>query len=402
MTSDFPAPTHARNMRLLGYSDLAGHIDTVQVMVQRGHAYVGNIFSGGFSIVDVSDPRAPRPVGFVASPPNTMSLHLQASDNLLLVVHGRDEFSPASAPYDQSTIAGRNWSAGMAIYDIAQPAVPRQIGFLPVSGIGLHRIWYVGGRYAYASAKLDGFSAHILIVIDLADPTRPELVGRFWLPGMASGETPHWPKPGGYYSLHHPIVHGTTAYCSWRDGGLVVVDVADPTSPRLIAHRWWAPPFGGGTHNALPLPDRDLLVVLDEPTADGQEDGAKLIWVFDNREPTNPVSISSMPPPADRDYIAVGGRFGPHNVHENRPGSFVSSEVIFATYSNAGVRAYDIRDPFRPVEIGALVPPAPRRFHDPRPNRPPVLQSNDVFVDRNGIFYTTGFSDGLFIGEFTG
>jgi hypothetical protein len=109
-----------------------------------------------------------------------------------------------------------------------------------------------------------------------------------------------------------------------------------------------------------------------------------------------------MPQPADRDYVAVGGRFGPHNVHENRPGSFVSSDIIFATYSNAGVRAYDIRDPFRPQEVGALVPPAPKRFYDPRPNRPHVLQANDVFVDRNGIFYTTGFSDGLFIGEFTG
>jgi hypothetical protein len=27
-------------------------------------------------------------------------------------------------------------------------------------------------------------------------------------------------------------------------------------------------------------------------------------------------------------------RIGPHNLHENRPGSFVSSELIFATYQN--------------------------------------------------------------------
>jgi len=31
-----------------------------------------------------------------------------------------------------------------------------------------------------------------------------------------------------------------------------------------MSHRKWSPPFGGGTHNCLLLPDRDLLVILDE------------------------------------------------------------------------------------------------------------------------------------------
>jgi len=32
----------------------------------------------------------------------------------------------------------------------------------------------------------------------------------------------------------------------------------------------------------------------------------------------------------DRDYVAIGGTFfGPHNIHENRPGSFQSSTLIF-------------------------------------------------------------------------
>ena len=93
---------------------------------------------------------------------------------------------------------------------------------------------------------------------------------------------------------------------------------------------------------ALPLPDRDLLVVLDEAVLDNREDGEKLIWLFDIREPSNPVSISTFPQPDEIDYVAKGAHFGPHNLHENRPGSFVSSTLIFATYQNAGVRAYDI------------------------------------------------------------
>ena len=124
--------------------------------------------------------------------------------------------------------------------------------------------------------------------------------------------------------------------------------------------RVWSPPFGGGTHNCLPLPDRNLLIVLDEAVLDNMEDGFKPIWVFDNQVKSNPISIATFPLPNDRDYVAVGGHFGPHNIHENRPGSFQSSRLIFATYQNAGVGIYDITDPFRPVEVGACVPPLRR------------------------------------------
>ncbi|STV43966.1 Uncharacterized conserved protein [Klebsiella pneumoniae] len=89
---------------------------------------------------------------------------------------------------------------------------------------------------------------------------------------QAGGETPDWPQ-GKRYALHHAIIAGDTAYGSWRDGGLTLLDVKDRTQPRLISHRNWSPPFGGGTHTALPLPDRDLLVVLDEAVLDNQEDG---------------------------------------------------------------------------------------------------------------------------------
>ena len=415
--SDLAPPSYSKNMRLLGVSDQGGRPDGVQIMVHRGYAYIGHIFSQGFSIVDVRDPRRPKPVGYVAAPPNTWTLHLQAHDDLLLVVHAKDMFAQPELADERTYYKGggtfhaadpapgeRDWSAGLAVYDTSNPAAPRQVGFMSVAGGGLHRCWYVGGRWAYASALLDGFSDYIMITIDMSDPAHPHEAGRYWLPGMnlAAGETPNWPLPSGRYGLHHPIVHGDTAYCSWRDGCLAVVDVADRGAPKLITHKVWAPPFGGGTHNALPLPDRDLLVVVDEAVLDNQEDGLKLIWLFDIRERANPVSISTFPTPPEADYAKVGGHFGPHNVHENRPGSFVSSELIFATYQNAGIRVFDIRDQYRPTEVGAFVPQAPRKLVDPRPNRPVVLHSADVFVDREGLVYATDFAAGLHILEYLG
>jgi hypothetical protein len=417
-STDLPIPSHARNMRLIGYSDQGGRSDGQQIMVHRGYAYIGHVCSRGFTVVDVRDPSRPRTVTYIANPPNTWSLHLQVHGDLLLLVQGHDMFAqadmadernyykPKSGTYASGAgHAARDWAAGMAVYDISNPEAPRKIGFMPVEGSGLHRIWYVGGRWAYASALLDGFSDYILITIDMQDPTKPEIVGRYWLPGMhvAGGEVANWPLPVGRYGLHHAVVHDDIAYCAWRDACLVVVDVSDKAAPKQIVHRNWAPPFGGGTHNCLPLPDRDLLVVLDETVLDNMEDGFKPIWMFDNQVKSNPVSIATFPLPDDTDYVAVGGHFGPHNIHENRPGSFVSSDLIFATYQNAGVRIYDIRDQYRPVEVGALVPPAPKKLLDPRPGRPVVLHSADVFVDRDGIVYCTDWSGaGLHIMEYAG
>jgi len=412
------AGARSHHLRYLGHSDQGGRADGLQVMVHRGHAYVAHPWSQGFSVLDVREPSAPRTLRYVPAPPNTWTIHLQTHDDLLLVVHARDLFADAAFADEKTyytrpvgetvgsvrgTSSQRNWSAGMAIHDLSRPDAPRQIGFFPVEGVGVHRIWYTGGRWAYLSALLDGYTDYILLIVDLADPTRPVEAGRYSLPGMhaAAGETPHW-LPHQRHALHHAVVHGDTAYACWRDGGLTLLDVSDRSAPRLISHRNWSPPFGGGTHSALPLPGRNLLVVADEAVLDQQEDGLKLTWVFDIRDPANPVSISTFPTPDDADYLAKGGHFGPHNLHENRPGSFVSEQLVFATYQNAGIRVFDLGNAYQPREVASYVPPDPVRMVDRRAGRPRVIQSADLFVDARGLVYATDYNAGLSILEFNG
>ena len=142
-----------------------------------------------------------------------------------------------------------------------------------------------------------------------------------------------------------------------------------------------------------------LLVVADESVLDNCEDGIKYIWVFDNRVPSNPVSISTFPTPDENDYAAKGAHFGPHNIYENRPDGMISSETIYSTYQNAGIRVTDIRDPYRPREVAALVPPAPKRLMDHRPNRPLVIQSCDVWVSAENLIYANDYNGGLYIME---
>jgi hypothetical protein len=416
-SQNLPKPDFVRNMTLIGHSDQGGRPDGVQLMVNKGYAFVGHMFSKGFSVIDVRDPRHPKPVKYMPAPPNTWTIHLQTHGDLLLVINAMDMFAAAALQDEKQYYTGslsekvatgttqkeRNWTAGLAVYDIKNPAEPRRIGFMPVEGGGIHRIWYVGGRWAYVSALLDGFTDYIFMTVDMADPTKPKEAGRYWLPGMnkAAGERPDWP-PNRRYGLHHAIVNGDTAYGAWRDGGLVMMDVSDRSAPKLITHRNWCPPYGGGTHNCLPLPDRQLLVVLDEAVLDKCADGIKYIWMFDIREPSNPVSISTFPTPDEADYRNKGAHFGPHNIHENRPDGMVSSTTIFSTYQNAGIRVHDINNAYRPKEVAAFVPPAPERLVDHRPNRAKVIQSCDVWVSKDGVLYTTDFNGGMYILEYKG
>lgn len=420
-SQDLPEPDHARNMKLIGHSDQGGRPDGVQLMVNKGFAFTGHMFSKGFSVIDVRDPRNPKPAAYVPAPQNTWNIHLQTHGDLLLVINAKDMFAAAEFQDETQYYKGalgekvgtagatepestqRDWTAGLAVYDIANPAEPRQIGFMPVAGGGIHRIWYTGGRWAYVSVLLDGFTDYVFMTVDMSDPVRPVEAGRYWLPGMntAAGETVSWDATRRN-GLHHAIVHGDTAYGAWRDAGLVMMDVADRSAPKLITHRNWSPPFGGGTHNCLPLPDRDLLVVLDEAVLDNCEDGIKYIWMFDIREPSNPVSIATFPTPSEADYPAKGGHFGPHNIYENRPDGLVSSDTIFATYQNAGYRVFDIRDAHRPEEVAAFVPPTPNRLVDHRPNRPKVIQTCDIWVSADGLVYGNDFNGGLYIMEYQG
>ena len=402
----------SRNIRFVGHSDQAGRSDGVQVMVHRGYAYVGHGFSNGITTLDVRDPKKPKITDFIACAPGTRALHLQTHEDLLFAVNTasvwtmqqfqteKDYFK--GSPADRLKNTNIQFASGIRVYDISQPSKPREIGFMPTDGMGPHRTWYVGGRYMYASIHFADMTDHCFAVIDVSNPQKPELVSRCWLPGMFSGggETPGWPE-GKRWALHHALIDGNIAYAAWRDAGLVVIDVADAARPKILKHQL-PQPGGAGTHSPLPLPDRKVLVLADEPTFANCKEGHRHVWTYDIRQPADPKVLARFPEPEEADYCAKGGFFGPHNLHENRPGAFQSSKIIFATYYNAGVRVFDIQDAAKPREIAYYVPPNPEKMADPRPNRPKVLQTADCYVDRNGLMYLTDQNAGLNILQFEG
>jgi hypothetical protein len=152
----------------------------------------------------------------------------------------------------------------------------------------------------------------------------------------------------------------------------------------------------------LQLPGRGLAVVADEATSNRCAKGLAYTWVLDVRAPENPVTIATLPTPTGDDFCNKGGKFGPHNLHENRPGSFQSESLIFATYHNAGVRAFDISNAHEPKEVGYFIPPAPERIVDIRPGAELVVQSTDVFAASDGTLYVTDTNGGLSVLEYEG
>ena len=395
----------------LSYSDIGGRPDSVQVMRNRAHLYVGHMFSNGVTILDAADPRKLKPVGFFTGGDFTRTHHLQVSDDLLLLANGANIVAMQSYDnirgYFENALADsitnrKKFRSGLSIHDISRPAEMREIAFLEIPGLGINRLWWAGGRYAAIAAHIDGFTDHFLCMVDLKNITKPEIVGKWWMPGMnrAAGEASTL-APGRRVALHHMITAANRGYGAWRDGGFTVHDLSDPAKPKLISHINWSPPFPGGTHTPLPLPGRKLAVVADEANAEKCAKGMFCTFIVDLRAEENPVSISTLPTPKERDYCGFG-TFGPHNLHENRPGTFQSEETIFATYNVAGVRVFDIRDQFAPREIGSWVPPMPKKLIDPRPNVALAAKSADILVTADGLVYVTDWNAGLNVLQYEG
>jgi hypothetical protein len=382
----------ARNLSLLAHHELDGAGNGGEGMVIQlarngrrilwvAHESAPTNFTG----IDVTDPRKPSIVVQTKLPHERMrSNSLDLAGDLLVVAYQTS--SPGLQP------------AGFEIFDVSDPLSPRSVTLFDASGPtsrGVHHLWFVDGNYVHVASGAPDFTPRnrkddqFYRIIDVRTPTRPSEVGRWWLPGTRDGdpEPPpvRHPKFDAGFRAHNTNVYPRRpdrAYIGYLDGGAIVLDVSDMAHPRLISRWDYHPPFPGFTHTVLPLFEPGLLIVSDESTTDGAVDWPKLVWVVDAREETNLVPVSSCPLPLEA-HASRGGRFGAHNLHENRPapGSWINERVVVGSFFNGGVRAFDVSNPLRPEEVAFYVPPAPKG------SRAGAIQINDVFVDERGIVY---------------
>jgi hypothetical protein len=410
-----------------------------QVVVKGGLAFIGHIAPPhGTSIVDVRDPKHPRVLSTIMLPNHRSHTHKARLAGDVLVVnsemHNRHVLrkgfdiprltadiaaktgrQPTDAELAQALSVGVTQLAelkdvakrgyedgGFRIYDIADPAQPREIAFQKTGGIGVHR-FDCDARYAYISTEMDGFHGNILVNYDLSNPAQPREVSRWWMPGqhVEGGESPHW--KGVQNRLHHGLRWEDEIWAACWYGGIYVLDVSDIASPRTVAHHNYHPPFPEPTHTVMrvphPIGGRQLAIAVDEehPHAPGQPHA--FLWVFDvsdyaDIKPISTFHVVDFDLPWARAHLDADGRYG-HDVYG--PGAHQFQEhmrdtLIYCTWFSAGLRIIDIADPLRPAEVGHFVPEPANGFRQP--------QSNDVDVDERGLIYLLDREAGLDILEF--
>lgn len=340
-----------------------------------------------FTGVDVTDPKKPKVIVQTELPHTNMrSNSLEVTGDVMAVA------------YQTYSVGEKN--AGIELFDISKPEEPKSITFFDCTGPysrGVHCLWFVDGEYIHCASGAADFQPRnpaddqCYRILDVRNMSKPEEVGRWWLPGTREGDSE--PAPARVYPengkdafrAHNTNVYPDRpdrAYVGYLDAGAITLDISDKANPKFVGQFNPHPPYPGFTHTSLPLIDRDLLIVSDESVQPAAADWPKLTWIVDNRVETNPVSIGSMPMPPVEEFRDRGGRFGSHNLHENRPGpAFRSETLIFATFFNGGVRGFDISNPYQPREVASFVPDAPEG------SRVPATQINDLYVDENGILY---------------
>ena len=394
-----PGIAEASGFRLSGYSDLDGKPAfklATQRVGDRRFLYTGHFWHHGWSVVDVTDPAAPEVLNFVEGPTDTWTLQVQVADGKMI--------TSLEGPSEGWGIApGLPYEEGALIWDVAtDPEKPALLGQYRAGGRGTHRNFYSGGDIAVMAANPAGFDGNIPVIVDLSDPAEPKEIARWWWPGqnVGAGEVSEY---GAY--LHGPAyVSGTRAYLGYGRVGMVVLDFSDLTNPELVARISFGD-LGGhlGCHSAVPMGDRGLIVANSE--AIKEHTGDPLNYAFVVEETGDDYRIASflpLPEPSPglpyASYYDKGGRFGPHNQHhfQGNPDHFNDPDSVLLTYFNAGLRRFDLTDPYVPRETGFFVPADPRERRGPKPTEL-VTQFEDVLVDDRGVIFCSDKNHGLFV-----
>jgi len=438
-----------RDMRLLGHDDLQGRSAYQPVIHHQGNrwiAYVGhhgglksNPLTGqmersGTSIVDVTDPRRPRYLSHIPGSPG------EAEAGGAQMVRVCDGASLPRGTRGKTYLLRTFGNLAHEVWDVSDTAKPALLTTV-VAGLNMtHKNWWEcdsGIAYLVSDGHPRGWRTHRMTKIyDLSDPAQPRFIRDFGLVGQEPGST--GPAPEG---VHGPIVYKNRVYFAYgtgSEGVLQIVDrdklltgdpgVADrfaPTPANLlypqIGRLDMSPAWGGHTSYpilGMPVPDwaanakgqtRDFLLLVSESLRNECQEFRQLSFMVDITTESKPFSVSTIQVPAfPGDFCSRGGRFGPHSSHESFTPIYYG-RLVFIAYFNAGVRAFDIRDPFNPREVAYFIPAVTAKTDkrcikvDGVDRCKVAIQTNNVDLDDRGLVYLADRADtGLHIVELTG
>jgi hypothetical protein len=233
-----------------------------------------------------------------------------------------------------------------------------------------------------------------MMILDLEDPSKPEEVGRWWIPGQwaAGGEAYPW-ADYAEPRCHHPLRRGDRLYVSYWHHGIFILDISDLSRPKLVAEGIKSRAFPHPTHTCLPLPQklkgRDVMIVADEDVSKRAPAAPAFTWVYDITDERRPIPISTF------QVENLDGNGAPQEAMTgcHQPSERLNGTVIPFAWFAQGLRLVDVSDPFRPKEVGHYLPDPPQGFER--------VSSNDVTIDSRGLIYLVDRQRGVHIVERT-
>ena len=266
-------------MTLVGHEELQGRSAYQPILHQQGGrwiAYVGhhggkamNPLTGrqednGTSIVDVTDPRAPRYLAHIPGEPGDGEA---GGAQMVRACNGADL---PKADKSKVYLLRSYGKQAHEIWDVTNPQKPSRLTVVVDKLRDTHKSWWeCDTGIGYLVSGVEGWRTRRMTqVFDLSDPAHPVLIRNFGLVGQQPGATGDVPT-----DLHGPISTGVTgnriyfAYGTNKAGVLQIVDRAkllagphEPTPANLLAPQVGRMDLSvnNGVHTALPVLGLDL------------------------------------------------------------------------------------------------------------------------------------------------
>ena len=331
----------------------------------------------GVVVLDASDPRNPLVTEYLTSramqDPHE-SLKVNEKRKLLGATKGPG-FGP-TAPADRQ----------FAFYDVQSDCTqPKLLSEVDVPGHSGH-----AGDFAPDGMTYWGTGGGGITAMDISDPSNPRLIGRFLhrthdISISEDGTRAYLAQQGNFVPFGAP-----------GPNGLVILDVSDiqfrrpNPQPRVISTLFWQD--GGVAQQAFPVTyrGRPHLIFTDEtgagpatPASAAKAEACRLglppfgfARIIDISNETKPKIIARLmlevhdpancgrvlndfvPDIADLDFYGYSSHYCTVDKAEN-------PKMLACAYLGAGLRVFDIRDPYHPREIAYYKPPARRTAYLP-------------------------------------
>ena len=357
-------------------TELVGHLDPGpgvygDVWVHKDVAYLGSYRSPscgtapvGVWAVDVRDPAKPRALG-------QFGVFKGSDDEDVWVGAVRTpRFSGDLAAVGIQPCSRGQSFAGLALYDVGDPAHPRELGRL-ATGVarGVHELGVArraDGRLLALAAVPGSFplskgAKGDLRVVDISDPRHPAELADWDVrrDGPAELRARLGARQDVFCHSAWPFAGGTKLFTSFWAAGVLFLDVRDPAHPKWIGRTSYRPKDRvQAAHSGWFNRDETLFVQNDEtlsvnPNSPGDTWTYQRIW--DTHDLAHPRLLSSFAteaavPGADG-RVGLDGVYSVHN-------AVIDGQLEYASWYSDGVRVVDLSDPAHPREVGYFVPPA--------------------------------------------